>query len=146
MFRNFSLILAVLAWCCLVTPWQSCGSDCRDGALQPFGHGCHPDANAADACHCSSHDHSASVADDCAAGSTRAHQCEDGQHAHVIFQQSEPNKAIDVDDDAGESQAAPPSITIPSWARDEIAIPSPVHPPGVEPQRMRQLRVDILLI
>ena len=145
MLRKFSLLLAMLAWCCLAIPWQSCDSDCRNGSLQPLGHGCHPKAEATHSCHCG-HDHVRSVAvDDAdATGPERLHRCEDGQHTNLVFQQFEPERSIELDDEPDEPSPVLPSIAIPSLQPRVRVVGSPVDPPGREPQRMQQLRVDVL--
>jgi len=147
MFPRFSLLLAMLAWCCLAIPWQTCDSDCRNGALQPLGHGCHPQAEATHSCHCR-HDHARSVAipDADLAGPERAHRCENGQHTNVVFQQFQPKRSLTAVDEP--EQPSPVAMALPArrrqhWVR---AVRSPVDPPGPEPQRMQQLRVDVLLI
>ncbi len=147
MLPKLSLLLALLAWCCLAVPWQSCDSDCRSGALQPLGHACHPKAEATHSCHCR-HDHDRSVAtqDADVSGPERAHRCEDGQHTNVVFQQFEPRRSLRAVDEPDQPSPVAPAFATPSsphWVR---AVPSPVDPPGREPQRMRQLRVDVLLI
>ena len=152
MIRKLPLLIAMLAWCCLAVPWQSCDSDCRNGALQPLGHGCHTEAAAASKleCHCGHGDGQAVAADDFddadAAGPERAHRCEDGEHTNVVFQQTEPDRSIEVDDDPVDPWIRPPAIAIPSFRRWAHEVVSPVDPPGREPQRLRQLRVDVLLI
>ena len=147
MLPKLSLLLATLAWCCLAIPWQSCDSDCRNGALQPLGHGCHPKAEATHSCHCR-HDDDRSVAtrDVDTSGPERAHRCEDGQPTNVVFEQFQPERPFRVVDQPDPPSPVTRAIATPSSRRWVRVVPSLVDPPGREPQRMRQLRVDVLLI
>jgi hypothetical protein len=146
LLRQFPILLALLAWVCLASPWQSCQSDCREGALQPVGHGCHPKAEEKHRCHCShASGHETVIVGDTSETGGATHQCEDGVHLNIVFQQVEPEDEIVLGDPVPDPPLFAP-VTIRHCVDWAPVVLSAVDPPGPEPQRMRQLRVDVLLL
>lgn len=141
--RRVLILLTLLAWCCLAVPWMACGSDCREGSVQPVFHHCHSvehhsceSGQARSACH-------AGVEDD----GDVCERHEEESHQTLVFQQTTP-EPIDLPVFEPTLIAVidyQPWVARHQAARPEEVIDPPVDPPGWETQASVQLRTDVLL-